>query len=148
VRRDPMAMLPFCGYNFGDYWAHWLSFGDKSDRLPRIFHVNWFRRDRDGAYLWPGFGDNLRVLDWIIRRCSGKVEAIQTPIGLMPHPGDLKLDGLDIAPETLQALLEVRHDAWHGEVAEILHYFKTYGDRTPAVLIEECHRTTAALDQD
>jgi len=148
VRRDPMAMLPFCGYNFGDYWAHWLSFGEKSEKLPKIFHVNWFHRGRDGAYLWPGFGENLRVLDWIIRRCTGKAGAVETPIGLMPDASGLNLDGLDISSEAMHALLDVRNDAWHAEVAEILHYFRTYGDRTPDVLIEECHRMTAALDQD
>jgi len=148
VRRDPMAMLPFCGYNFADYWAHWLSFAEKSDHLPRIFHVNWFRKDRNGHYMWPGFGENLRVLDWIIRRCSGQAAATATPIGLMPDANGLNLDGSDIAPETLHALLEIHRDAWHGELAEISHYFGTYAARTPAALIEECHRITAALEQD
>ena len=148
VRRDPMAMLPFCGYNFGDYWAHWLSFAEKSDKLPKIFHVNWFRRDRDGQYMWPGYGENLRVLDWIISRCSGKVSAVETPIGLVPEAKDLNLDGLDIAPETVNALLEIRQDAWHGELAEIAHYFKRFGERTPQVLIDECHRITEALERD
>ena len=148
VRRDPMAMLPFCGYNFGDYWAHWLSFAEKSDKLPKIFHVNWFRRDRDGQYMWPGYGENLRVLDWIISRCSGKVSAVETPIGLVPEAKDLNLDGLDIAPETVNALLEIRQDAWHGELAEIAHYFKRFGEKTPQVLVDECHRITEALERD
>jgi len=146
VRRDPMAMLPFCGYNFGDYWAHWLSFAEKSTNLPKIFHVNWFRRDRDGAYLWPGFGENLRVLDWIIRRCKGEVEAVETPIGLVPGPAGLNLDGIDISADNLHALLDIQHDAWHAELAEIIHYFKTYGERTPPVLLDECHRMTTALE--
>ncbi len=147
VRRDPMAMLPFCGYNFGDYWAHWLSFAEKSRNLPKIFHVNWFRRDRDGAYMWPGFGDNLRVLDWIIRRCTGEAEAVETPVGLVPAADSLNVNGIDIAPETLDALLEIRPNAWHGELAEIIHYFHTYGKRTPSILIEECHSITAELER-
>jgi phosphoenolpyruvate carboxykinase (GTP) len=148
VRRDPMAMLPFCGYNFGDYWAHWLGFGAKSDKLPKIFHVNWFHKDREGRFMWPGYGENLRVLDWIMRRCSNQATAVKTPIGLMPHAADIELDGLDIAPETMAALLEVRREAWHGELAEIIHYFHRYGKRTPAALIEECHRIIAALEQE
>ena len=104
VRRDPMAMKPFCGYNFADYWRHWLSFSDRSDKLPRIFHVNWFRQDDSGKFLWPGFGENLRVIRWIIDRCENRADARTTPIGLLPNPADIDTDGLDISPQTLESL--------------------------------------------
>lgn len=145
VRRDPMAMLPFCGYNFGDYWQHWLSFSEKSGRLPRIFHVNWFRKDEDGKFMWPGFGENMRVLDWIIQRCADQASAQETPIGWIPAEADLNLTGLSMAPDTLPALLEVQRDAWQVEMTEINRYLESYGERTPTALIEECHRIVTAL---
>jgi phosphoenolpyruvate carboxykinase (GTP) len=147
VRRDPMAMKPFCGYNFADYWAHWLSFSDASDNLPKIFHVNWFRKDADGKFMWPGFGENLRVLDWIIKRCDGKVGCLQTPIGRLPLPGDLNLEGIDVPTATMEALLEVDAAAWQAEISEIGKYFDSYGERTPATLKAELTRVTKALNK-
>jgi phosphoenolpyruvate carboxykinase (GTP) len=99
VRRDPMAMKPFCGYNFADYWAHWLSFPERSEHLPKIFHVNWFRQNDDGDFLWPGFGENIRVLEWIIDRVEHRADAKETPIGFLPHIEDLNTRNLDISPE-------------------------------------------------
>ena len=148
VRRDPMAMLPFCGYNFGDYWAHWLHFGERSTRLPRIFHVNWFRKDRDGRFLWPGFGQNMRVLEWIINRCTGTAGAVDTAIGRLPGLADLNLDGAGVTPEAVQVLLEVHPQAWKAELAEISHYLDSFGSRTPAALWAECRRVEASLGPD
>jgi phosphoenolpyruvate carboxykinase (GTP) len=145
TRRDPMAMKPFCGYNFADYWAHWLSFADKSDNLPGIFHVNWFRQDADNNFLWPGFGENLRVLRWIIDRCEGRVGATDTPIGSLPRPQDLDVAGLDIDEETLNSLLSVDTDKWRDELIAIGEYFDEYGDRLPAELREQQQKTLNAL---
>ncbi len=129
MRRDPMAMKPFCGYNFADYWAHWLSFDGKSGKLPQIFHVNWFRQGQDGKFLWPGFGDNLRVLRWIVERCAGRAGAQETPIGYLPHAGDLDLEGLDIDPAVLRSLLAVDPVSWRREMQEIADYFAEFGSR-------------------
>ncbi len=148
VRRDPMAMLPFCGYNFGDYWSHWLGFAEQSNNLPRIFHVNWFRKNAEGKFMWPGFGENMRVLDWIIARCSGEAGASRSPIGLLPRAGDLNLEGIDVAPETMQALLDVDREAWQAELAAIAEYLETFGSRTPDALKQECQRVATALQQD
>ena len=137
VRRDPMAMKPFCGYNFADYWGHWLSFADRSDHLPRIFHVNWFRQDDDGKFLWPGFGENLRVLRWILERCEDRAEAIETPIGYLPRPSDIDTNGLDIDADTMQSLLNVDVGRWQEEMDSVGEYLESYGDRLPAVLRQE-----------
>jgi phosphoenolpyruvate carboxykinase (GTP) len=145
VRRDPMAMKPFCGYNYGDYWAHWLSFGKRSSKLPKIFHVNWFRRDASGKFLWPGFGDNLRVLRWIIDRCLAKVDAIETPIGFLPKPGDIDVKGLDVSTSTLEQLLAVDPEQWRKEMASIGEYFGEFGDRLPAELAAEHQKVVRAL---
>jgi phosphoenolpyruvate carboxykinase (GTP) len=145
VRRDPMAMQPFCGYNFADYWAHWLSFADKSDKLPKIFHVNWFRQDATGRFLWPGFGDNLRVLRWIIDRCENRVGARETPIGWLPHPDDIDTEGLDVNDETMQALLAVNVDQWKHEMDSIGRYLSGFGDRLPAELKREHEKVLSAL---
>jgi phosphoenolpyruvate carboxykinase (GTP) len=145
ARRDPMAMKPFCGYNFGDYWAHWLSFEARSTRLPKIFHVNWFRQDAQGRFLWPGFGDNLRVLRWIIDRCAGRVDAVDTPIGRLPRPADIDTRDLDLAPETLEALLAIDPAQWRKEMDSIGDYLATYGDRLPSALREEHRKTAEAL---
>jgi len=145
VRRDPMAMKPFCGYNYGDYWAHWLSYDEISDQLPRIFHVNWFRKDANGKFMWPGFGENMRVLDWIIKRCGGHVGCIETPIGKLPRPKDLNLDGIDVSAETLKALLEVDTEAWRTEISEIGAYLDSFGDRTPGKIKAEQERVAEAL---
>jgi phosphoenolpyruvate carboxykinase (GTP) len=137
VRRDPMAMKPFCGYNFGDYWTHWLAMAGRVERLPKVFHVNWFRRDKDGRFLWPGFGENLRVLEWIIGRCEGKAEAVETPIGWLPAPGALNTAGLDVPAETLGELLAVDAEAWRAELTEVAEYLDSFDDRTPTDLRAE-----------
>ena len=145
LRRDPMAMKPFCGYNFADYWAHWLSFASRSDRLPRIFHVNWFRQDDSGNYLWPGFGENLRVLQWILDRCNARADARETPVGNLPRRKDLNLKGLDIEPEALDGLLAVDTAGWREEMKGIADYLAQYGDRLPVELARECDRVARAL---
>ena len=137
VRRDSMAMKPFCGYNFGDYWAHWLSVGAKLSAPPKIFHVNWFRQNADGKFLWPGFGDNLRVLAWMLERCAGKAQAQDTAIGYLPRPQDLNTSGLTIAAETLGEILSVNADAWRKEMTDIRAYLGEFGARTPAALLAE-----------
>jgi phosphoenolpyruvate carboxykinase (GTP) len=137
LRRDPMAMKPFAGYNYGDYWAHWFAMGQKLKHPPKIYHVNWFRRDADGKFLWPGFGDNLRVLDWILKRCTGKAEAQESPIGNLPRPTDLNLKGLTLAQPALDELLSVRAEEWRAEAADMDKYLDEFGDRTPAALRAE-----------
>lgn len=140
VRRDPMAMKPFCGYNFADYWEHWLSFEKRSEKLPKIFHVNWFRRDKNDRFLWPGFGENLRVLRWIIDRCEGRVEADSLPIGFLPKVESIDVSGLDVSPEVLAQLLAVDTKEWHEEMLQIGEYLESYGDRLPERLKTE-HQT-------
>jgi phosphoenolpyruvate carboxykinase (GTP) len=139
VRRDPMAMLPFCGYNMADYFGHWLHMGKVLSRPPAIFHVNWFRTGPDGRFLWPGFGENLRVLLWMVDRVKGRAGAVETPVGLIPAPGALNLDGLALSPADLETLLHVDRDEWAAEVPEIRAFFERFGDRLPAEL-------TKALD--
>ena len=135
VRRDPMAMLPFCGYNMGDYFAHWFHMGEVlGDKAPKIFNVNWFRVDEDGNFIWPGFGDNLRVLEWIIKRCDGEVDAIETPIGYIPKPEDINLEGLDFELDTLKSILEVDNDLWRQEAEGITEFYKKFGDKLPKKL--------------
>jgi len=136
LRFDPFAMLPFCGYNMADYWAHWLDVGraTTADKLPRLFHVNWFRRGADGRYLWPGFGENSRVLEWMFRRCDGEVTAEHTPIGWVPAPADLDATGLDMAAEDLVELLRVDGTAWAREVPELESHYARFGDRLPPEL--------------
>ena len=131
VRRDPMAMKPFCGYNFADYWAHWLSFAKRTDKLPKIFHVNWFRQDEDGKFLWPGFGENLRVLQWIIQRCEDQVDAQETAIGYLPKEDGLDVADLNIAPEVWQSLISINDEQWREEMNELGKYFDSYGNRFP-----------------
>lgn len=146
VRRDPMAMLPFCGYHMGDYFAHWLQTGEKlGDKAPKIFNVNWFRTDDEGNFIWPGFGDNMRVLKWIIDRCDGKADAVETPIGYEPKPEDIELEGLDIDIETVKGLLTVDIDLWKNEVKGIKEFYDKFGDRLPKELIEELDRLEARL---
>ena len=135
VRRDPMAMLPFCGYNMGDYFQHWLDMGKRlGDKAPKIFNVNWFRTDDEGNFVWPGFGDNMRVLNWIVARCEGKADAVETPIGYVPRPEDIDLEGLDMDIETLKSILAVDKDVWLKEAAEIEEHYKKFGDKLPAEL--------------
>lgn len=135
LRRDPMAMLPFCGYNMGDYFGHWLEMGKIKD-APKIFNVNWFRTDENGKFLWPGFGDNLRVLDWIIDRCEDKAEADDTPIGFVPRPQDINLDGLDMTRESLNELLEIDNEQWKKETELIEEHYAKF-DRLPQALRKE-----------
>ncbi|HTX01213.1 MAG TPA: phosphoenolpyruvate carboxykinase (GTP) [Acidimicrobiales bacterium] len=139
VRHDPFAMLPFCGYNMADYLAHWLSFPERTDegKLPRIFYVNWFRKDASGRYLWPGFGENARVLEWIFERCAGRGHAERSAIGWLPAPGDLDLDGLDIAPSDVAELLTVDDEAWLGELEHIRGFYAQFGNRMPKSLYDE-----------
>jgi phosphoenolpyruvate carboxykinase (GTP) len=148
VRRDPMAMKPFCGYNFADYWAHWLSFPERSEHLPGIFHVNWFRQNENGDFLWPGFGENLRVLEWIIERCEGRADAEETAIGYLPHSADINTNNLDIQPETLDELLTVDTEQWRAEMASVLEYLESYGDRLPEELKRQQKVIADALDQN
>jgi phosphoenolpyruvate carboxykinase (GTP) len=136
LRFDPFAMLPFCGYNMADYWGHWLDVGRAStpEALPRVFYVNWFRRDADGRFLWPGFGENSRVLEWMFRRCDGEAEAEETPIGLLPAPGDLDTTGLEISAEDLAELLRVDGPAIVAEMPQFEEHYARFGDRLPAEL--------------
>jgi phosphoenolpyruvate carboxykinase (GTP) len=138
LRRDPFAMLPFCGYNMGDYFGHWLRTGQSADpaKLPRIFYVNWFRKNASGKFVWPGFGENIRVLKWIIQRLSGDAAATDTPVGKLPAPGSLDLDGLDIAPEDLELLLTVDTEAWRREAEQIPGFFGMFQEHLPPRLEE------------
>ena len=146
VRRDPMAMKPFCGYNFADYWRHWLSFSEQSQNLPKIFHVNWFRKN-DQGFLWPGFGENLRVLDWIIRRCQNKIEAKETPIGYIPIKEDINTSGLDITDENLNALFAIDPEQWLVEMDAIKEYFNEFGKRVPGQLLDEHSKVVDSLSK-
>jgi phosphoenolpyruvate carboxykinase (GTP) len=145
VRRDPMAMKPFCGYHFGDYWAHWLSFDRPGAQLPAIFQVNWFRRADDGHFLWPGFGDNLRVLEWILGRCDGSAGARETPIGFLPAAADLDLAGLDLPAQDVEALLAVDAEGWRAEAEAIKAHLAEYAPRTPAPLVAQAEALARAL---
>ncbi|MDP4153868.1 MAG: phosphoenolpyruvate carboxykinase (GTP) [Bacillota bacterium] len=136
VRRDPMAMLPFCGYNMGDYFAHWLEMGKKIPNKPKIFNVNWFRTDDEGHFIWPGFGDNMRVLMWILDRCEGKADAIETPIGYIPNVEDINTEGLDISKDTIKDLLDVDKELWSKEVEGIKEFYSKF-DRMPQDLKNE-----------
>ena len=139
VRRDPMAMLPFCGYNMGDYFKHWIEMGEiLGDKAPKIFNVNWFRVDEEGHFIWPGFGDNLRVLEWMLKRCDGEVDAVETAIGYVPKAEDINLEGLDdFSIETLKGILEVDNAKWAKEAEGIEEFYKKFGDKLPAELRAE-----------
>ncbi len=146
VRRDPMAMLPFCGYHMGDYFAHWLEMGEKlGDKAPKIFNVNWFRTDDEGNFVWPGFGDNMRVLNWIIDRCEGKATATETAIGYIPQPEDIDLTDLDMDIDTLKSILKVDKDVWTKEAEEIEEHYKKFGDKLPSQLREQLDNLKANL---
>jgi phosphoenolpyruvate carboxykinase (GTP) len=154
VRRDPMAMLPFIGYHAGDYLQHWIDVGKgaAADKLPRIFYVNWFRRDADGGFLWPGFGENCRVLKWVVERLDGTAGAVRTPIGHVPTPDGLDTAGLDLDPDQLARALTVDVEEWRAEVPLIEEWFATIGDKLPTVLRTELddlrHRLAAAADAE
>jgi phosphoenolpyruvate carboxykinase (GTP) len=138
LRRDPMAMLPFCGYHMGDYFEHWLEMGRRPGaQLPRIFYVNWFQQDGQGRFLWPGFGENSRVLKWVFERCEGTAGARKTPIGCVPRPEDLDLGGLEIADGAMEQLLAVDVEEWLAELPSIEEHFARFGDRLPAGLRQE-----------
>jgi len=139
LRRDPFAMLPFCGYNMADYWAHWLKIAEftSPEKLPKIYQVNWFRKDRDGRYIWPGFGDNSRVLEWIVRRVEGEAEAVDTPVGRIPAEGELNLDGLDIPTEQMDELFAIHPDSWLAEADLTQEYYAKFGDRVPQKLNDQ-----------
>ena len=151
VRRDPMAMLPFCGYHMADYWQHWIDIGKTldPDKAPKIFNVNWFRKDDDGNFMWPGFGDNLRVLEWIIKRCEGTVDARETEIGYLPYAKDINLEGIEdeVSLETLESILDVDKDLWKEEAAGIEEFFTKFGDKVPAELEESLATLKANLDK-
>ena len=144
LRYDPMAMLPFCGYNMADYWGHWLDIGNKDGaKLPKIFFVNWFRRDEEGNFIWPGFGENSRVLKWIFERCAGTAGAIDTPIGRLPEEGAMDTSGLSIEPEVMEKLTEVDIEAWLDELGRIREHYAKFGDKIPQVLRDQ----VAALEE-
>ena len=147
VRRDPMAMLPFCGYNMGDYWQHWLDMGKElGDKAPKIFNVNWFRTDDEGHFIWPGFGDNMRVLMWILARCEGKAEAVETPIGYEPKPEDINIEGLkDITLDTIKGLLDVDVDLWKADAAGIEEFYAKFGSKLPAEMKHQLEALKARL---
>ncbi|MGN0661249.1 MAG: phosphoenolpyruvate carboxykinase (GTP) [Oscillospiraceae bacterium] len=150
VRRDPMAMLPFCGYHMGDYFKHWLEMGEKlGDKAPKIFNVNWFRTDDEGHFIWPGFGDNMRVLDWIIKRCDGNADAVETPIGYEPKPEDINLEGIGdgITVDTVKGLLDVDKNLWKEEAAGIREFYKKFGDKLPAELSNELDKLEERLSK-
>ena len=150
VRRDPMAMRPFVGYNMGDYWKHWLDMGKKIAYAPGIFHVNWFRTDENGHFIWPGFGDNFRVLLWILDRCEGKVDAVKTPIGYVPYPEDIDLDGIsgDVTTDTVRDLLSVDTDAWLEDIENIKQFYDQVGSHVPAELKEELEQLEQRLKEN
>ncbi|MGB4438917.1 MAG: phosphoenolpyruvate carboxykinase (GTP), partial [Sedimentibacter sp.] len=137
VRRDPMAMLPFCGYNMGDYFAHWLDMGTKMSNPPKIFHVNWFRTNKKGEFIWPGFGDNFRVLEWILKRCENEVEAEESPIGNIPKVEDINFEGINISKDILGALLKIDENAWLEDEKSIEEFYAKIGDTIPYELKEE-----------
>ena len=150
LRRDPMAMLPFCGYNMGDYFTHWLEMGGKTDadKLPRIFYVNWFRKDEDGGWLWPGFGENSRVLKWIVERISGKSEAVETPIGYLPSKGAIDTSRLDVTEEQMAELLNVDTAEWLNEIQSIREHYERFEDKLPQALSEELEALETRLREN
>jgi phosphoenolpyruvate carboxykinase (GTP) len=148
-RRDPMAMIPFCGYNMADYFGHWLEMGQKLKNPPKIFHVNWFRKDSNGKFLWPGYGENVRVLKWMLDRIEGRAAATETPIGFVPTPNSLTLEGLSISRDTLDDLLRVDSNDWAEDAVATAKFFEKFGDRLPQEIRDEqeslqnrLHRTT------
>lgn len=151
VRRDPMAMLPFCGYNMADYWQHWIDIGVglDEDKAPKIFNVNWFRKDDDGNFLWPGFGDNMRVLEWIIKRCEGKVDAEETAIGFVPKAEDINLEGIEdeVSEDQLKEILSVDNSLWEDEAKGIEEFYAKFGDRLPKALSDELNTLKANLEK-
>jgi phosphoenolpyruvate carboxykinase (GTP) len=149
LRFDPMAMLPFCGYHMGDYFGHWLNVAKTDDaQMPRVFYVNWFRKDDNGKFMWPGFGENSRVLAWIFGRLTGEAKAQETAIGLVPPTGEggIDTDGLDVSPETMAKLLEVDHEGWAASLPQIKEHYAAFGDKLPAELAEQLRTLEQRLD--
>ncbi len=147
VRRDPMAMIPFCGYDMADYFGHWIAMAKDNPNAPKIFHVNWFRQDDEGNFLWPGFGDNLRVLDWIVRRCKGEAGAKETAIGYIPNPEDINTEGLDISRDTMEEILSVDKEAWKAELPGMEEFFAKFGDKLPKEIRAEIDGLKARLNK-
>ena len=147
VRRDPMAMRPFVGYNMGDYWKHWLDMGKIIPNAPKIFHVNWFRTDDEGNFIWPGYGENMRVVLWILARCAGEVDARETAIGYVPYAKDINVEGLDIDSETLEGLLSVDKESWKADIENIKEFYKLVGNHVPVEMYEELAALEARLDK-
>ncbi|MCL4341353.1 MAG: phosphoenolpyruvate carboxykinase (GTP) [Candidatus Thermoplasmatota archaeon] len=147
VRRDPMAMRPFCGYNINQYFKHWIEIGKRSKKLPKIFYVNWFRKDSEGNFLWPGFGENMRVLEWIIKRCDMKIEANSTEIGLVPKPGEINLNGTEVSSERMAMVTSVNRHEWADEVAQIEDYLKSLGDGIPDEIRKEFEELSIRLSR-
>ena len=152
VRRDPMAMLPFIGYHAGDYFRHWIEMGKGAGgdaaKLPKIFYVNWFRRGDDGRFLWPGFGENSRVLKWVVERIEGTGEAVDSPVGPVPAPGALDLTGLKADPGDVEAALRVDADEWRAEIPQVAEWFERFGDKLPGVLWAELDALKARLNAE
>jgi phosphoenolpyruvate carboxykinase (GTP) len=147
LRRDPFAMLPFCGYNMADYFAHWLEIGRQADptKLPRLFYVNWFRKGPDGKFLWPGYGENSRVLEWVFERCADRGDAVKTPIGYLPASDAIPIDGLDVGAEAMAELLKVDTEEWRQELRSIEAHYDALGDRVPFELLDELARLEKRL---
>jgi phosphoenolpyruvate carboxykinase (GTP) len=145
IRRDPMAMLPFCGYNMGDYFGHWFDVGKKLTHPPKIFSVNWFRVDDEGKFMWPGFGDNIRVLKWMIDRIAGIAGAKETPTGLVPNISEMDLAGVDTTHENMEQLLDVDISEWKGEVADIKAYLDQFGEHMPKQMWDEYNKLASAV---
>jgi phosphoenolpyruvate carboxykinase (GTP) len=139
LRRDPFAMLPFCGYNMADYFSHWLDLGQEGDsaKLPRLFYVNWFRKGPDGKFLWPGYGENSRVLEWVFERCAGRGDAVETPIGLLPTASAIPTQGLDVTPRDMEELLRIDIEGWRNEIPLIAEHYERFGDKVPSALYDE-----------
>jgi len=138
LRRDPMAMFPFCGYNMADYFGHWLNIGKRLSNPPKIFSVNWFRVDDNGEFIWPGFGENIRVFKWIVDRVSNRAQAKETPLGLVPYPEDLDSEGLNIPKDKLRKLFEVESEEWRSELNDVKNFFNQFGERLPEEMLQEC----------
>jgi phosphoenolpyruvate carboxykinase (GTP) len=146
LRFDPMAMLPFCGYNMAGYFAHWLKVGEREGAvLPRVFYVNWFRKDADGKFLWPGYGENSRVLEWIFRRCDGEGEAVETAIGRLPTPGDVNTEGLEISERAMQDLLSVDGELLREQLPQVKAHLAQFGEKLPSQLEEQLAALEARL---
>jgi phosphoenolpyruvate carboxykinase (GTP) len=145
LRRDPMAMLPFCGYNMGDYFRHWLKVGKKLTNPPRIYSVNWFRVDERGEFIWPGFGENIRVLKWIVERVNNRIQAQETPLGLIPYAKDLNLGGLNITKEKMESLFEINFGAWQQEIVEVEKFFSQFGEHLPKEIWQEFNNMRVKL---